>query len=196
MEIQLTDNQPVTTVFSQKVKPGREEGFEVWAKGIANAAQQFEGYRGVTILRPQDRVDLEYVIILQFDCYAHLRQWLDSDIRQDWIDRSYPLVEKPQTVQILTGLETWFTLPHQPMQRPPAKYKMAILTTLSVFTLVNVYSSLLSGLLIGLPVLLRSLIVMILVVFSLTYVVMPRLTKLFRVWLFPISKARLKLGVK
>jgi antibiotic biosynthesis monooxygenase (ABM) superfamily enzyme len=70
------------------------------------------------------------------------------------------------------------------MQRPPARYKMAILTAFSVFTLVNVYSWLLSGLLTGLPPLLRSLIVIILVVLSLTYVVMPGLTKLFRPWLF------------
>jgi hypothetical protein len=70
------------------------------------------------------------------------------------------------------------------MQRPPARYKMAILTAFSVFTLVNIYSWLLSGVLAGLPPLMRSLIAIVLVVLSLTYVVMPRLTKLFRVWLF------------
>jgi hypothetical protein len=184
MELQSSDVQSVTAVISQKVRPGREEGFKVWAKGIAGAAQQFAGHQGVTILRPQDHAHPEYVIILRFDTYTHLRQWLDSDVRQDWIERSHPLVEKSQTVQVLTGLETWFTLPHQPMQRPPARYKMAILTAFSVFTLVNVYSWLLSGLLTGLPPLLRSLIVIILVVLSLTYVVMPGLTKLFRPWLF------------
>jgi uncharacterized protein len=185
MEFQSTDTQSVTTVISQKVRPGREEGFEVWAKGIAAAAQQFDGHRGVTILRPQDHAHPEYVIILQFDTYGHLQQWLDSEVRQDWIDRSYPLVDKPQTLQVLTGLETWFTLPHQPMQPPPARYKMAILTAVSVFTLVNVYSWLLAGVLSGLPPLGRSLIVIIFVVLSLTYVIMPRLTKLFRGWLFP-----------
>jgi uncharacterized protein len=184
MELQSIDAQPVTTVISQKVRPGREEGFEVWARGIAAAAQQFAGHQGVTILRPQDHTHPEYVIILQFDTYKHLRQWLDSDIRQDWIERAHPLVEKPQTVQVLTGLETWFTLPHKPMQRPPARYKMAILTAFSVFTLVNLYGWLLSGLLASLPPLIRSLITIVLVVLSLTYVVMPRLTKLFRTWLF------------
>jgi hypothetical protein len=187
MELQSIDAQPVTTVISQRVRPGREEGFEVWAKGIATAAQQFTGHQGVTILRPQDHTHSEYVVILQFDNYTHLRQWLDSEIRQDWIERSHPFVEKPQTVQVLTGLETWFTLPHQSGQSPPARYKMAILTAFSVFTLVNVYNWLLSGVLISLPPLVRSLFVIILVVLSLTYVLMPRLTKLFRFWLFPGS---------
>jgi uncharacterized protein len=122
----------VTTVISQKVRPRREEGFEVWAKRIATAAQQFTGHQGVTILCPQDHTHSEYVVILHFDNYMHLRQWLDSEIRQDWIERSRPLVEKLQTVQVLTGLETWFTLPHQPIQRPPARYKMTILTAFSV----------------------------------------------------------------
>jgi uncharacterized protein len=186
MEFQSKDAQFVTTVISQKVKPGREEGFKVWAKEITAVAQQFEGYQDVTILRPQDHAHSEYVIILKFDSYTHLRQWLDSEIRQDLIERSRPLIERTQSLQILTGLETWFTLPHQSIQRPPARYKMTILTSFSVFTLVNLYSWLLSGVLISLPPILRSLIVIVLVVISLTYLVMPRLTKLFRTWLFSV----------
>jgi uncharacterized protein len=185
MTFTSNSSQPVTTVISQKIKPGREAGFESWAKGIAADAQKFEGYLSINISRPQDHGHSDYVTILQFDSYANLRNWLDSEIRQDWIERSRPLIEKPQTVQILTGLETWFTLPHQPTQRPPARYKMAILTTASVFILVNLYGWMLSSLLVVLPALLRSLIVIIFVVLTLTYFVMPRLTKLFRFWLFP-----------
>jgi uncharacterized protein len=180
-----TKSNRVTTIISQKVKHGREEEYENWIRGISHAAQQFEGHNGVTILRPQDCDRPEYFIILQFTSEYYLQQWLNSQIRKDWIDRSHSFIEQAQNIQVLTGLETWFTLPHKPMQRPPARYKMAILTTVCVFTLVNLYNWLLSGLLANLPPLLRSLIVVVLVVLSLTYVVMPRLTKLFHGWLFP-----------
>jgi uncharacterized protein len=179
-----TKSNRVTTIISQQVKQGTEEEYENWIRGISHAAQQFEGHNGVTILRPQDCDRPEYFIILQFTSEYYLQRWLNSPIRKEWIDRSYPFVEKAQNIQILTGLETWFTLPHKPMQRPPARYKMAILTTVCVFTLVNLYNWLLSGLLANLPPLLRSLIVVVLVVLSLTYVVMPRLTNLLRGWLF------------
>ncbi len=185
MALTQNNSSHVTTIISQKIKPGREEDYENWVKGISHAAQQFEGHCGVTILRPQDRIHPEYFIIVQFASEYYLQQWLNSSIRKDWIDRSRPFVEKPQNIQILTGLETWFTLPYQPMQRPPARYKMAILTAFCVFILVNLYNWLLSGILANLPPLVRSMIVIILVVISLTYIVMPRLTKLFRPWLFP-----------
>jgi uncharacterized protein len=179
-----TDSQPVTTIISQKVKPGREQGYEEWVKGIIAAAQQFPGHQGVTVLRPQRQANPEYTIILRFDSYQNLEKWLNSELRQEWIERSHPLVEKPHEIQFFTGFETWFTLPDRPLQPPPARYKMAIITAICVFTLVNLCNWLLSGLLSGLPPLLRSLIVIVLVVISLTYLIMPQLTKLLRGWLF------------
>ncbi|MEO1149082.1 MAG: antibiotic biosynthesis monooxygenase, partial [Cyanobacteria bacterium J06638_22] len=66
------------------------------------------------------------------------------------------------------------------------RYKMAILTTFAVFIAVNLFNPILLPLLNQfLPRLLASLVVTYLVVLLLTYGVMPRLTKLFRRWLYP-----------
>ncbi|MCL1473508.1 hypothetical protein [Argonema antarcticum] len=98
-----------------------------------------------------------------------------------------PLIEKPEDIQTLTGLETWFTLPNRSMKAPPPRYKMALVTWLGVFFTISILNSLLVPLLSGLPALLKSLIITGLTVILLTYSIMPRLTQLFRKWLYPIS---------
>jgi hypothetical protein len=180
------ENYLVTAVISHIVRPGREQGYEAWFHGIAADARKFKGNLGVSTIRPHDHDHPEYVVILKFDCYNNLKTWIESDIRQEWIERLQPLIEKPEAIQTQTGLETWFTLPDKPMKAPPPRYKMAIVTWLGVFFTISILNRLLVPLLAGLPVLLRTLLVTGLTVALLTYVIMPRLTQLFRKWLYPI----------
>ncbi len=139
----------------------------------------------MSTIRPQDHIHPEYVVILKFDRYNNLKTWLESDVRREWIERLQPLIEKPETIQTLTGLETWFSLPHQPLKSPPSRYKMALVTWLGVFVTLAIVSRLLAPLLSGLPVLLNQLVTTGLVVALLTYLIMPRLTQLFKRWLYP-----------
>lgn len=178
------DNHQVTAVISHIVRPGREQGYEEWFRGIAADARTFKGHLGVSAIRPRDHAHPEYVVILKFDHYNNLKTWLESEVRQEWIERLQPLIEKPEAIQTLTGLETWFSLPNQPRKSPP-RYKMALVTWLGVFVTLAVVSRLLSPILSGLPILLNQLITTGLVVLVLTYLVMPRLTKLFKKWLYP-----------
>jgi hypothetical protein len=39
--------------------------------------------------------------------------------------------------QVLTGLESWFTLPTQPGLPPPPRYKMALVTWVTIFPLIT-----------------------------------------------------------
>ncbi|MUG95071.1 antibiotic biosynthesis monooxygenase [Scytonema sp. UIC 10036] len=179
------ENHQVTAIISHLIRPGREQGYEEWVHGIIPAAKQFDGHMGVSIIRPRDRTHPEYVVILRFDSYINLKKWMESDVRRDWIERLQPLIEKPENVQTMTGLETWFTLSEKPLKAPPPRYKMALITWLGVFVTLGIVSRLLAPLLSGLPVLLNQLITTGLVVALLTYLVMPRLTKLFQPWLYP-----------
>lgn len=181
-----TDEDPqVTAIISHVVRSGREQGYEEWFHGIATDARKFKGHLGVSAIRPRDHAHPEYVVILKFDRYDNLKQWLESDTRRQWIERLQPLIEKPEAVQTLTGLETWFTLSSKPIKSPPPRYKMALVTWLGVFITLAVVSRVLAPLLSGLPVLLNQLITTGLVVAILTYLIMPRLTQLFRKWLYP-----------
>ncbi|MCW6054016.1 antibiotic biosynthesis monooxygenase [Microcoleus sp. A2-C5] len=180
-----TDKQPVTAAISHLVKPGREQEYEQWLHDVSGVAQQFDGHCGVSFIRPHDSSHPEYAIVLKFDCYKHLKEWMDSPVRQRWIDKVQPLVQQDQNVEILTGLETWFTLPGKLVQHPPKRYKMAILTGLAVFVVVQLLGALLAPALTVLPPLVRSFVLTLLTVFCLTYLVMPRVTRLFYRWLYP-----------
>jgi uncharacterized protein len=185
LTIGTDEDSQVTAIISHVVRTGREQGYEEWFHGIAADARKFKGYLGVSTIRPQDHSHPEYVVILKFDRYDNLKIWLESDVRREWIERLQPLIEKPEDIQTLTGLETWFSLPHQPLKSPPPRYKMALVTWLAVFVTLAILSRLLAPILANLPTLLSQLITSGLVVILLTYLIMPRLTKLFKPWLYP-----------
>jgi hypothetical protein len=187
LTVGTNEDTQVTAIISHVVRPGREQGYEEWFHGIAADARRFNGHLGVSTIRPQDHAHPEYVVILKFDRYDNLKTWLESDVRRQWVERLQPLIEKPESIQTLTGLETWFTLPSQPLKAPPLRYKMALVTWLGVFVTLAVLSRLLAPLLSRLPILLNQLVTTGLVVACLTYLVMPRLTKLFKRWLYPNS---------
>ena len=172
----------VTAVISHYVRPGRETGYEQWLQGISQAARQFEGHSGVTILRPQPGTRAEYVIILRFNSYDRLNRWMRSRQRQEWIERARPLVHKSENVKVLTGLEALVSLPNT-ASAPPPKYKTAFVTWIGVFVCVSILGYFLAPYLAGLPYLLRQAIMTGLVVLLLAYVVMPELTRLFYRWL-------------
>ena len=95
--------------------------------------------------------------------------------------------EEPK-LPILTGLETWFTLPSKEGDPPPPRYMMVGFTWLTVFTLATVVFMLLDPLLGRFSVVLRTLVFTMVMVSLMTYVVMPRMTRLFTFWLYPKKK--------
>ncbi|NER80372.1 MAG: antibiotic biosynthesis monooxygenase [Leptolyngbya sp. SIO1D8] len=177
-------NQHVTAVITHQVRAGRETEYEAWIKGIAADARQFEGHLGVNILRPQSGVASDYVIVLQFESCPHLDAWLTSDIRKSWIERAQPLIQEQESVQVLTGLEGWFQLPKQGGPAVPKRYKQAILIWVGVMMVSLFVHPLLAHGLQYLPWLLRIVVSAAVTVFLLSYLIMPRLTRWFKGWLF------------
>lgn len=180
----MDQSHHVTAVITHQVRSGREAGYEEWIRGIAAAARQFEGHLGVNILRPQPGASSDYVIVLQFDSCPNLDGWLNSDIRKGWIERVQPLIHKPESIQILTGLEAWFQLPQQPIHAAPKRYKQAILVWVGVMVVSLLVTPWITPLLASLPWVLRIAINVAVTVVLLSYVIMPRLTRWFKGWLF------------
>ncbi|MBN3908179.1 MAG: antibiotic biosynthesis monooxygenase [Nostoc sp. NMS1] len=177
------DDQFVTVVITQVVKPGCESAYETWLKDITSVSRTYVGHLGTNVIRPQLGVRNEYVIIFRFDGYENLKVWMTSRDREYWLNQGKHLVESDPYVQQISGLEAWFSLPGQPLKTPP-RYKTALLTWAVVFVLINILSKFLVPLLRGLPPLIVSLIVTIIMVVLLTYVVMPRVSRLFSWWLY------------
>ncbi|MEA5564367.1 antibiotic biosynthesis monooxygenase [Anabaena sp. UHCC 0399] len=181
------DDQIITVVISQVVKPGCEAAYEAWLKDITTVARTYVGHLGTNIIRPQAGVRPEYVIIFRFDGYENLKTWMTSRDREYWLTQSATLIESDPEVQHISGLEAWFSLPGKPLKTPP-RYKTALLTWGSVYVLINVLNTFITPLLRGLPPFIISLIITITMVLLLTYVVMPRISRLLSFWLYPKSR--------
>lgn len=99
------ESHQVTAVISHIIRSGREQGYEEWLHGITQAARKFKGHMGISVIRPREHVHPEYVVIVRFDHYNHLKQWMESDVRREWIERLQPLIEKPEAIQTLVILK-------------------------------------------------------------------------------------------
>src|SRR5579859_7881385 len=179
------DIQAVTVCISVKARRGREKDLEGWLQGVGQAASQFTGHQGLTVLQPSGKASADYVYIFRFDTYTHLKQWEDSQERRQWVERLGDLTEGKARKQILTGLEYWFTLPGAASTPPPPRYKMVIVTLLAIYPLSTLLPPLLLPFLGFLPPLLRGLPISIVLVLLMTYAVMPIMTRSFAYWLFP-----------
>jgi antibiotic biosynthesis monooxygenase (ABM) superfamily enzyme len=166
------------------VKPGHEAAYEEFLEGIIGAASRFPGHLGVEVFRPAGPGG-EYRIVYRFDSADHLRAWRDSPGHQAWLERAEPHVIGPMRTNIVTGLESWFTLPSQPGAPPPPPYKMALLTWITIFPLITGIVVAAGPLVEDLPVVLRLGITTAVAVPLMTWVVMPRVTRLLRGWLYP-----------
>jgi hypothetical protein len=175
---------PVTTTVTRRVKPGHEAAYEGFLEGIIAAASRFPGHLGAQVFRTQTAAAGEYRIVYRFDSAAHLHAWLDSPEHAAWLERAEPHVIGPLQRQVLTGLESWFTLPSQP-GLPPPPYKMALVTWAAIFPLITGVVVATAPLVGGLPLVARLAVTTAVTVPLMTWVVMPRVTRLLHRWLYP-----------
>jgi uncharacterized protein len=167
------------------VKPGHEPFYEQFLEGIIAAAARYPGHLGVDVFRPESASTGEYRVVYRFDSGEHLRAWLDSDERATWVERAEPHVIGPMRTRFVTGMESWFTLADRPGTPPPPPYKMALLTWVTIFPLITLVVLALEPLLEELTLAPRLAVTTAVTVPIMTWLVMPRVTRLFRGWLYP-----------
>lgn len=184
-------SEPVTVIISEVVDPDRLDDYEAWTRGINQDAQQFEGFLEVEVLRPRDNAYSEYVAIVRFDSYDHLRRWVTSSTYQYWIEQSRGLIARRSFRHMTSGLEIWFSPPRNTLvQQPePPYYKKVVLGVLAVYPLILLANALLGKWLEPLPARISLLISVTFVSALLTYPVMPLLTRILDVWLYPNQRS-------
>ena len=78
----------VTQIISRKVKPERQGEYETWLRErLTPALASFDGYEGITVLRPAQTASGEYVIIQRWRDYDRLCDWAGSDLRREAHER-------------------------------------------------------------------------------------------------------------
>ncbi|MGF1471933.1 MAG: antibiotic biosynthesis monooxygenase [Rubrobacteraceae bacterium] len=183
------EDPPVTAIVVKKPKLGLEKEFEEFTKGVLGAASRFPGYLSSEVFRPESGGQ-EYRIVLKFNHQSSLQNWEDSPERAAWHARAGELAGEEQRRRVLTGLETWFTLPGQEGRPPPPRHKMALLTWLVVFPLITTIFYLIEPLLGWAPLPLRTMTTTLIMIPVMFYLVMPAITRVFDTWLYPELKDR------
>jgi hypothetical protein len=178
------DGGPVTVTVARRVAPGCERDFEDWYDGIIGAASRFSGFLGAGILRPH-AMGGEWHVVYRFADAEDLRRWEASPERAQWLVRAERFAEETG-VHRVSGLETWFAMPGRTAPAPP-RWKMFLVTLAAIVPLVLLMNVLVLPVLSGWPMLARVLVFSGTLTGLMTWVVMPRITRLFRRFLYPAS---------
>ncbi|MER5209727.1 antibiotic biosynthesis monooxygenase [Streptomyces sp. NPDC002838] len=176
-------SEPITTVLTWQVRPGREQEFEEWTHGISRCAREFPGNEGVSWLRPED--GHRFHAVLRWSDPHRLTAWLESDERASWHERIEDVAtEIGSERQSTTGMETWFSLPGTTAQAPP-RWKMVLTTFLGAYPFTFLIQWLVTPQTTTWPLPLRAAVFPMVLLPVLTYLVMPLLSRLLRQWLYP-----------
>lgn len=176
----------VTKVIDRIPREGMDAQLEQAIKNLIAAALRFRGHLGVTVTRPSLPLQPGFRMVYRFDSCEHLRAWEESAEYARLVSEANRYTQGGPHYDVLTGLETWFTLPVQPATRPPQRAKMTLVTWIGIFPLVYLYAELFKRILPpGTPLIVTIFAVSALVVPTMTYIVAPRLTRLFKDWLYP-----------
>lgn len=175
----------VTVVVTRTPKIGREKDYEQYLTDVAKVAHGYPGHMGVYVIRPREPGDREYTLVFRYDTVENLRRWDTSADRATWVAKAEDMCEPDKThIEKLTGMEAWFALPGRTV-RPPAKYKMAVMSWVAVYPLVQMMTKVVLPQLEFMPGLARGVVTTAGMSVLMTYLVMPNLSKLFSRWLYP-----------
>ena len=175
-------NDPVTVTVARRVAIGREAEFGDWSAELTALASAFPGFLGAGMLRPSRAGD-PWHVVFRFASQRELDAWDRSPERARQVAAGEHLVESTDMHRV-SGLETWFALPGRTAPAPP-KWKM-FLTSGTVFFALNIVFTYAYGwLLDSWPRPLHVALISFPVTATATWLVMPRVTRLLRRWLYP-----------
>ena len=174
-------------VITRRVRRGCEGAYEALLKGLLEETKSFPGFEGGQVLRPNGPDRLEYQITLHFENRQAEERWAGSEERRRW-DDGMKVLEGTSEITILTGLETWFTLPAEGHTKTAPRYKITFVVWTAIFPTVLVLSALLSWLPFEMPLLLSVFAITAITVPTAVYILLPRLCRLFDPWVYRESK--------
>jgi antibiotic biosynthesis monooxygenase (ABM) superfamily enzyme len=178
-------NEPIRVAVVRTVKPGCEKEFEQALHDFVKRSLTLPGQTGVHIFRPAPGSNSrEYGIIRGFANREALTTFRTSPEYLEWNQFALALTEGSGRAQELCGLESWFTLPGQPL-RPLPQWKMALLTYVAVDVVTTLLLLTIGPMIESWPFLLRNSAFNVAVVACLTWLAMPLLTRIFHGWLQP-----------
>lgn len=176
--------ETVAFIVTHKIRAGEEERYEAWLADIFIASSSFPGYLGREIFRPSDG-SRKYTSVVRFDSQDSLNAWAESETRKSFVSKVHDLLEQGDQVEIRSGIDFWFT---PEGVKPPKLWKQFVLTASAVYPLSLIIPLLLGLLVKFVPTLgnffVFSFLMAVILTGMLTFVVMPRYTRLMKRWLY------------
>lgn len=179
---------PVTVVVRRIARPGMEQAFETAMREFIAESMTFPGSLDFHVMRLGEPSTREYLIVHRFIDAASRSAFTQAPNYRQWMTRLRELTESDPILQELGGISSWFTLPGKTVHKPPARWKMALVTFLGVYPLTSLLPQFFSGLLPDWPPLLTNVLTTGSIVALLTWAIMPVLTRAFAAWLFRVAR--------
>ena len=171
---------PIHIAITRRVRPGCEAEFQQALREFLQTSFAHGGVQGASMLTPAPGSDTrEYGILRTFANEAERAAFYASPLFKAWEERARTLTDGEPVYRQLNGLEAWFRSPGH----PPPRWKMAVATFLGVFPVAMVLNLTLGPAMGTWPFVLRNAVFNAGVVASLTWVVMPVITRALHGWL-------------
>ena len=175
-------DQTVFRVVRRRAKPGCGPAYEALVRAMFDDARRYPGYITAELIPPATPAG-EYQIIQRFATAADLERWNNSPERAAWLEKLSHVGEGEPEYRLLHGLEAWFAPADLPVAKPPARWRLTIVSWMGIFPTVALLLAFVAPSLEPLPFLLRTAFITALVAALMSYVVMPRLTRWMGWWL-------------
>jgi antibiotic biosynthesis monooxygenase (ABM) superfamily enzyme len=185
---------PIVVDELYEVAPGHEADFYSWGTALIQVIARVDGYLGGDVRDPE-WTDGEWQIVHRWADRELAAEWEASTTRARWLAaaqsfaRPRPPRERLPRAPAASPAEAPEPPPAAP-PGPPPKWKMAVVTLLAVFPPVLFFNVTLIPQLSNVSVILRTLVLCVGVTVVVTWVMMPRLMRLFKGWLHPAGPRR------
>jgi antibiotic biosynthesis monooxygenase (ABM) superfamily enzyme len=183
----MSHNESVTVVVTRKVKRSRESDYEDWLRRLLEEAKSMKGYLGATIQKPAPG-STEYTSVFRFDTVDNLRKFEESELRSRYLREVVDYVDADAIWKKFTGLEFWFSPPKGAIIPQPSRFRMALVMIAVIFGLVLSIGQVVGMVAAEVPSYIRLFVTISIEIFLMTYVLMPRITKLLAKWIYTSSK--------
>jgi antibiotic biosynthesis monooxygenase (ABM) superfamily enzyme len=178
--------QPVTMMFTERVKREKVTEYETWSRGVLGSVKDFTGYLGSDVIRPEESSLQEYITLIRFDSCLNLKTWRNSSSLADWKSKLSELLVSDPHQQEASGLDLWFDRSDTPQRmKEPPYWKQVVIGVICVYPLVQLLSWLLGPILAEIRKEIATLVNVTILSSLLIYPVMPWVTRLLRTWLYP-----------
>lgn len=174
----------ITRIARRRAQPGQEAAYEALVNEMFGKMRQQPGFVRAEMIPPASAGG-DYQVISHWQSEAAVQAWDRCRGHAQILERMRGVAQAEPEYRVLTGLEAFFPMPVVPATMHPPRVRMAFVTWLGIFPTAAFYLWFVAPLLADWPFLLRTALVTLLIVYTMSYAVAPWLTRWMKPFLTP-----------